>query len=520
MTKSCLIDTESLCSSLLESIGEDDCLYAFTQIIAEHFHADAVSILEYKEPKLHPVAIFGISKETFGRRFEVAENPRLALIVNSDEPTIFADNLGLPDPFDGLINDKEDRLEVHSCSGIPIKANGQLRGVITLDSLSLGVFKKFPADNFKSAAFIVAKIVLQALENYNLKEQLSSKTLLNQTLIEESLRSSHELIGQSQSIQHLKEEIEIVAPSTLSVLVSGETGVGKEVVVRTIHSSSKSFNKPLIYVNCAALPESIAESELFGHVKGAFTGATANRSGKFELADGGTLFLDEIGELPPSIQAKLLRAIQNGDIQRVGADRHIQVDVRLVAATNRDLQAEVKAGKFREDLYHRLSVYPIKIPPLRDRMTDIELLVGFFIENNRVKLGLQSVRLDKNLLPVLLNYTWPGNVRELEHIISRAMLRAAKGAGRIVTLTAKDLDSIAQSNSVKELDELEPIRNNNATTINFDQGLNFTDIVDNYKRALIEQAFNQCEQNWNKTAELLNVDKGNIHRLSKRLGLK
>jgi len=520
MTTDCLIDTESLCSSLLQSIGEEDYLYAFTKIIANHFHADAVSILEYKEPKLHPVALFGISNETFGRRFEVADNPRLAVIVNSDVPTIFSDNIGLPDPFDGLINNKEERLEVHSCSGIPIKANGQLRGVITLDSLNLGVFKQFPADNFKSAAFIVAKIVQQALENYNLKEQISNKTLLNQTLIEESLRSSHELIGQSSAILHLKEEIEIVAPSTLSVLVTGETGVGKEVVVRTIHSSSKRFDKPLIYVNCAALPESIAESELFGHVKGAFTGATSNRSGKFELANSGTLFLDEIGELSLSIQAKLLRAIQNGDIQRVGSDRHIQVDVRLVAATNRDLNAEIKAGKFREDLYHRLSVYPIKIPPLRERMTDIELLVGFFIENSRVKLGIQSVRLNKNLLPALLDYPWPGNVRELEHIISRAMLRAAKGGGRIVSLTAKDLDSIAPHNLSSEAKNLVLETGENSRKVSFNENLNFNNMIDDYKRLVIEQAFSQCEQNWNKTAELLKVDKGNIHRLSKRLGLK
>ena len=517
MTENHLIDTELLCSSLLECIGEGDYLSTFTKIIAQHFNADAVSILEYKEPKLHPIALCGLSDETFGKRFEISENPRLAIIVNSESPIIFADNIGLSDPFDGLINDKDERLEVHSCSGIPIKANGQVRGVITLDSLNLGVFKKFPLDNFNSAAFIVSKLVSQALENYNLKEKLSNKTLLNQTLIEESLRSSHEIIGQSQSIENLKEEIEIVAPSTLSVLVSGETGVGKEVVVRTIHSSSKRFEKPLIYVNCAALPESIAESELFGHVKGSFTGASSNRIGKFELANGGTLFLDEIGELPLSIQAKILRAIQNGDIQRVGADRHIQVDVRLVTATNRDLQKEVKEGRFREDLYHRISVYPIRIPPLRDRMTDIELLVGYFIENNRVKLGLESVRLDKNLLSVLSSYHWPGNVRELEHIISRGMLRAARGAGRIVTLAAKDLDSITQQSAELKLSET---LNEEALSKHFDDGLSFAEIVDDYKRLVILSAFKECDYSWTKAAEFLKLDKGNIHRLGKRLGLK
>ena len=515
MTKTYAIDTEELCLKLLEAIGEDDCLSAFTEIIAQYFDADAVSILEYKAPKLQPVALYGLSKETFGRRLDIADNPRLSAIVYGDQATIFNDDVGLPDPFDGLIQDKQERLHVHSCCGIPIKSHGKLHGVITLASLNLGVFKKFPKENFNAAAFIVEKIVLQALKNHNLNEQLSNKTLLNQTLIEESLRSSHEIIGQSAPMQHLKREIEIVAPSSLSVLVTGETGVGKEVVVRTIHSSSKVFNKPLIYVNCAALPELIAESELFGHVKGSFTGASSNRSGKFELADGGTLFLDEIGELPLSIQAKLLRAIQNGDIQRVGSDKHIQVDVRLVAATNRDLQAEVQQGKFREDLYHRLSVYPVNVPPLRERSGDIELLVGYFIENNRIKLGLQSVRLDPRLMPILLKYSWPGNVRELEHIISRAMLRAGTRPGRITTVMPSDIDSI--SDEV----QLSPNLSNNGllaepTKITKD----FSDMVDDYKRNLLMSAFKLSQNNWNKTAQLLNVDKSNIHRLGKRLGLK
>ena len=186
-------------------------------------------------------------------------------------------------------------------------------------------------------------------------------------------------------MQQLKKEIEIVATSELNVLVGGETGTGKELVVKSIHEKSLRADHPLIYLNCAALPESVAESELFGHVKGAFTGAITHRRGKFEMADNGTLFLDEIGELSPSLQAKLLRVLQYGDIQRVGDDSSLRVNVRVLAATNRDLREEVLAGRFRADLFHRLSVFPLFVPPLKERGEDIMLLAGYFCEQYRLR---------------------------------------------------------------------------------------------------------------------------------------
>jgi anaerobic nitric oxide reductase transcription regulator len=177
------------------------------------------------------------------------------------------------------------------------------------------------------------------------------------------MRQGSQLIGSSHMIEHLRQEIDLVSRSDFTVLVLGETGVGKELVVRSIHSGSERRDKPMLYLNCAALPETLADSELFGHTKGAFTGANRDRPEKFEVADGGTLFLDEIGELPLSIQAKLLRTIQQGEVQRVGSDKTIYVDVRLIVATNRNIEQEVAAGRFRADLYHRLNVYPIKVPP-------------------------------------------------------------------------------------------------------------------------------------------------------------
>lgn len=232
----------------------------------------------------------------------------------------------------------------------------------------------------------------------------------------------------------LKKEIEIVAASDLNVLISGETGTGKELVAKAIHEASPRAVNPLVYLNCAALPESVAESELFGHVKGAFTGAISNRSGKFEMADNGTLFLDEIGELSLALQAKLLRVLQYGDIQRVGDDRSLRVDVRVLAATNRDLREEVLAGRFRADLFHRLSVFPLSVPPLRERGDDVILLAGYFCEQCRLRLGLSRVVLSAGARNLLQHYNFPGNVRELEHAIHRAVVlsRATRSGDEVI----------------------------------------------------------------------------------------
>ncbi len=219
------------------------------------------------------------------------------------------------------------------------------------------------------------------------------------------------------------------------MLISGETGTGKELVAKAVHQGSPRAANPLVYLNCAALPESVAESELFGHVKGAFTGAISNRSGKFEMADNGTLFLDEIGELSLALQAKLLRVLQYGDIQRVGDDRSLRVDVRVLAATNRDLRQEVVEGRFRADLYHRLSVFPLSVPPLRERESDVVLLAGYFCEQCRLRMGLARVILAEAARNRLQKWSWPGNVRELEHAIHRAVVLArATQAGDEVVL--------------------------------------------------------------------------------------
>jgi anaerobic nitric oxide reductase transcription regulator len=353
------------------------------------------------------------------------------------------------------------------------------------------------------------------------------------------------LVGSSPAITRLRREIEVVASSDLPVLITGETGVGKEVVTRQLHRDSRRKDEPLIQVNCAALPESIAESELFGHVSGAFTGATRDRTGKFELAHGATLFLDEVGELPLTLQPKLLRALQEGEIQRVGDDRVRRVDVRMIAATNRDLEQAVDSGRFRADLFHRLAVYPIRVPSLRERIHDIPLLAAHFLEKARRRLGLGSVRLSAEAREALLSSEWPGNVRELENVLSRAVVRAAAGKreGEAILITPEMLDvrrrtGTSQSGPSQSGSQSGPSSGGGSSdrvAAQDDPGLRqdesseaavlsmpgpLRDRVEEFRRRAIETAVARHDGNWAAAARELGMDRGNLHHLARRLGLR
>jgi transcriptional regulator with GAF, ATPase, and Fis domain len=230
------------------------------------------------------------------------------------------------------------------------------------------------------------------------------------------------MVGESDALKKVLVDIRKVAPTNATVLIQGETGVGKELAARAVHDASPRAEAPFVAVNCAALPANLVESELFGHERGAFTDARQRRRGRFELADGGTLFLDEITELPLDLQPKLLRVVQQGEFQRVGGSVTHRVDVRMIAASNRDLRAEVKAGRFREDLFYRLNVFPITVPPLRDRVEDIPLLVGHFVPAIAARIGREVDEIPASVMRELVNYTWPGNVRELLNILERSVL--------------------------------------------------------------------------------------------------
>jgi len=265
-----------------------------------------------------------------------------------------------------------------------------------------------------------------------LTERLQVENIELKQVITQQGDNFGEIIGQSPAIAYVFFRIDQVAPQDTTVLLLGETGCGKGMVARAIHRRSSRKDRPMITVNCTALPANLIESELFGREKGAFTGAHARQMGRFELADGGTIFLDEIGEMPLELQVKLLRVIQDGEFERLGSPRTIKVDVRIIAASNRNLETEIKAERFREDLFYRLSVFPITIPPLRQRVEDIPLLVNHFVAKFNKKIGRKISSVTKETLNALESYHWPGNVRELESVIERAIITSQGSALQVL----------------------------------------------------------------------------------------
>ena len=240
----------------------------------------------------------------------------------------------------------------------------------------------------------------------------------------QELQALGNIIGTSLSLQNILQQIKMVSPTEANVLITGESGTGKELIAHEIHKQSPRSTRPLIRVNCASVPRELYESEFFGHVKGAFTGAIKDRVGRFELANGGTLFLDEVGEIPLDLQSKLLRVLQEGTFERVGDEKTSKSDVRIIAATNRNLKKEVEIGKFREDLFYRLNVFPLEVSPLRERRDDIPLLAGHFLQLAQEKFNRKGIHFSKSNIVTLENYDWPGNIRELQNLIERAVIIA------------------------------------------------------------------------------------------------
>lgn len=506
---------ESLIADLVTDLPAAVRLQRLVSTLRNHFACGAVGLLKIEDDVLKPIALHGLAREALGRRFVVAQHPRLAAILATRTPVRFEPDCGLPDPYDGLLAEQPGlALPVHDCMGITLFIEGRCWGVLTLDALEAGSFSPTAVIDLQRYSLLVeAAVRMTELEQTNRALRLNHQA--DEQQFEPAAKQRYELIGQSSGLQQILQELSVVANSDLPVLLLGETGVGKELFARQLHRCSARASKPMIYLNCAALPESLAESELFGHNKGAFSGAHSERAGRFEAADGGTLFLDEVGELPLLVQAKLLRVLQNGEIQRLGSDKTRIVNVRLVAATNRDLKQQVKSGEFRADLYHRLSVYPLPIPPLRERRDDIPLLAGHFLELNRSRLGLRALRLAPAAELALLSYDWPGNVRELEHVISRAAIKAlSHGAARsdIVTLGAEllDIDSVAVAENHTALNPL----------LQQDVGIPLKQAVNQLQRQMIEQALAQHDGSWSQAARQLELDPSNLHKLAQRLGLK
>ena len=297
-------------------------------------------------------------------------------------------------------------------------------------------------------------------------QELKEKLEVERAYLQEEIKLEYNyenIIGQSDGLKYVLYKVEQIAPSDTTVLVLGETGTGKELVARAIHGLSPRKDRALVKVNCATLPSNLIESELFGHEKGAFTGAYARQLGRFEIADGTSLFLDEIGELPLELQPKLLRVIQDGEFERLGSSGTIKVDVRVIAATNRNLEQEVRRGRFREDLWYRLSIFPITVPPLRERVEDIALLVDFFVDKISKRLGKSIESIPTSVMNILQDYHWPGNVRELENVLERAIINSSGPKLRLVdelkkqdkdlTSTKKTLEQVERDHIVRVLEQ-------------------------------------------------------------------
>lgn len=514
-TPSAIHELLPIALDMTASLSSDDRSRRLVEAVRRAVPCDATALLRVDGDALVPVAALGLTSDLFGRRFPIAENPRFERICAQAAPTRFPSDSELPDPYDGLVEGAHALGgAVHSCLGCPLRVEGELVGVLTLDALEAGAFDGI-GDDFLSYLAALAGAALRtndligALERRAEREGLVARDLLRDAHVHHGAL----LLGESASMQQLRRDIDLVGASEFGVLVSGETGVGKELVVRALHAASARAERPLVYVNCAALPESIVESELFGHVRGAFTGAEGERPGKLRIADGATLFLDEIGELPLSVQPKLLRALQEGELQRVGSDAVEHVDLRILAATNRDLEAEVEAGRFRADLRHRLDVCRVRVPPLREHVEDVPILAGHFADLARRRIGTGPVRLSREVLAALGREAWPGNVREMENVVARSVLRASArvAPNETVHVGLGDLDL---GHAPLAADGAAPTPSADAVT----QPLR--EATRDFQRERIRDAVAASGGNWSSAARRLGLDRSNLHHLARRLGLK
>ncbi len=376
-----------------------------------------------------------------------------------------------------------------SASVIIISAHGSVENAIKATRLGAFDFLEKPIDRDK---LLIS--VRNATEQATLKEENEE---IRKTFIGEG-----EILGRSKAIQKILELIDKVAPLETRVLITGENGTGKELVARAIHKKSERKDKPFIEVNCAAIPNELIESELFGHEKGSFTGAVSQRIGKFELANKGIIFLDEIGDMSLQAQAKVLRAIEEGRIERVGGGKKIEVDVRIIAATNKNLVEEIYKGNFREDLYHRLNVIPIHVPPLRERTEDIPILVEHFCKEITSKHKKPLVRFTDDAIKILQAQPWTGNVRELRNIVERIIIIVDKKE-----ITAKDIDFMF-ADSQTSLDNL--IETSNS----------FQEFKEKAERAFILKQLKANDWNISKTAEILDIQRSHLYTKMRKYGIE
>jgi len=433
--------------------------------------------------------------EDEGYRVLFANDGLAALeVVRNELPDLVLLDIWMP-KLDGLATLGRLKEQYPTLTVIMMSGHGTIETAVR--STKLGAY------DFIEKPLSLEKLIVQvhnALNLGRLKEE-------NETLREQAL-SEHDMVGRSMAMQKLQEQIKLVAPSNASVLVTGENGTGKELVARSIHFHSQRHDQPFIAINCAAIPEELIESELFGHEKGAFTGALAQKKGKFDLADGGTLFLDEIGDMSLKTQAKILRILQERKFERVGGTRTMEVDVRVIAATNKVLEDEIKGGNFREDLYYRLNVVPFTVPPLRERKEDIPALIDHFLEFFCSRDGRDKKIPSAEALELMKSYDWPGNVRELKNLVERLVIMTP-GA----TITAAHMpEYIAAGGDARE--EAGGSKLDGFLELN-----TLREAREEFEKEFIIQKLEEYGWNISKTAEAIELERSNLHRKIKSYGI-
>jgi len=499
---------------LTASLAAHDRYERLLQAVRRVVPCDAACLMVLEGDALVPLAAYGLSNAAFGTRYVRGQHPRLDAILSNLQPIQFPADSALPDPFDGHLQLDPGALHgIHACLGCALRDGDAIVGALTADALEPRAFDQVDPQLLRLLAGLAGAAVRTARMIETLETTVERQAQDLRDRARDAFRSG--FLGVSPGAQRVMQEVRLVAATDLPVLIFGETGVGKELVAAMVHATSSRRDRPLVIVNCAALPEALAESDLFGHCAGAFTGATHDRAGRFELADRASIFLDEIGELPAALQPKLLRALQQGEVQRVGSDRTHRVDVRVISATNRNLEQEVAAGRFRADLYHRLATYPIAIPPLRHRQEDLPILADLLLNQHRRRIGCPPAVLGGSSLELLKTYAWPGNVRELDNVLARAVVRALGDAhdSRKLEIAERHLAPDLEPNAQGQQPELK-------TVSRLQDERSLVEQVEDFQRGLISDRVRAHNGNWAAAAKSLGMHRANMHVMAKRLGLK
>jgi len=452
--------------------------------------AGSLLLLDQQLGKLYFKVVTGEKKEEV-KKFEISLGQGIAGTVAQTGVPMLIEDVSKDPRWDSDISKTVD-FQTRSIICTPMKAGDETIGVVEIiDKISGNPFQaedlKILSEFGELAAHAIGntrQFVQVERENKNLKEELELK---------------YQIVGNSQPIRKILSEARKVADSVATTLILGESGTGKELLARLIHRAGPRKKKPMIVLNCAALPESLLEDELFGHEKGAYTGALNSKSGKFELADGGTIFLDEIGEMSPGMQAKLLRVLQEGIFYRVGGNKPVHSDVRVISATNRAIEQDVKDGKFREDLYYRLNVVKIQIPPLRERREDISLLAEHFLDLFKQERGLSDLTISKEGMEKIMQYDWPGNVRELRNALERAVVM-----GNSREVLAGDL----------------PITDPNMKYPGLQVGLTLNEALHSFKKEFIKLNLGSTGGNRSQAAKVMGIQRTYLSRLITKYNLK